>query len=178
MPGLRAAAPYRLAGPAAELVRSLKYGRWVRLADPMGAAMASAARRLGGGNRPVLVPVPIAPARRRERGFNQAEALARGLARATGWSILTALERSQSRGHQVGRSRGARLQAVRGLFAVGPSVDPAAGPALLVDDVVTTGATAIACLEALEEGGFARVGVVTFARALRPPEESLTGKLR
>ena len=164
----RAAAPFRMAGDAARLVRSLKFGGWFALADPMGRAMGSAARRLAGRGRPPrLVPVPLSSGRRRERGFNQAARLARGLSASTGWPVSEELLRRPGGRRQARLDRRARRSNVRGRFAIrDPGSGPGEGSVLLVDDVVTTGATAGACARTLRAGGRRVLGVVAFARAL------------
>lgn len=164
----RAAAPYRMAGDAARLVRSLKFGGWFALADPMGRAMAPAARRLAApGPPPRLVPVPLSAGRRRERGFNQAELLAGALSAATGWPVSGELVRRPGGRRQARLGRWERRSNVRGRFVLrDPDSVPGERPVLLVDDVVTTGATAGACAGALRAGGRRVLGVVAFARAL------------
>lgn len=179
-----AAAPFRMEGDVALLVRRFKYDGWTALADPMGRAMAPVARRLlrAGDPPPILVPVPLSRARLRERGFNQAELLAASLARTAGWRVVGALKRARGGRRQARLGRRGREENVRGLFrpAEGDAGLPAgrsgsaAGekgraspPVLLVDDVVTTGTTASACARALAEAGLRCAGVVSFARALR-----------
>ncbi len=155
---------------AARLVRALKYGRWEALAEPMGRTMLGSALRLAGPEkpRPTLVPVPLSPARLRERGFNQAERLATGLASVAGWPVAAALERRRPARRQARLGRRGRSANVRGLFRVADATTRGPAPArvLLVDDVVTTGATAEACARALRKAGSTPVGVVSFARAL------------
>ncbi len=183
---------------AAEIVRELKYRGWTALADPMGSAMSAPARRVarggedGGregadgarGRAPVLVPVPLSPARRRRRGFNQASLLARSLGRETGWPVERALRRVARGRRQARLGRASRRENAPGLFrARGPS-SAAASPAdeassaggvdaVVVDDVVTTGSTAAACAEALRRSGWRPAGAVAFARAVsEPPPEA------
>ncbi|MFQ5677898.1 MAG: ComF family protein [Gemmatimonadota bacterium] len=159
-----------MAEGAARLVHGLKYEGWRAVAGTMGQALEPAARRLAGRERPVLVPVPLTAARRRERGFNQAQLLARALGEATGWPVAEWLARRSGAGRQVGLGRAGRRRAMRHRFVLRDAA-PAAQPIpllLIVDDVVTTGATAAACLEAISEGGLRCGGVVSFARAVRP----------
>lgn len=181
----RVRAPFLMREGAAELVRSLKYRGWTALADPMGEAMAPAAREViadgePGRGSPLLVPVPLSPARRRRRGFNQAELLARALGRELGWRVAEVLRRD-ARGRRQARLGGAsRRENVRGLFrarrpcpAVRGDGDPRDAPAaLVVDDVVTTASTAAACADALRTVGWRPLGAVAFARAVagRPGE--------
>ena len=115
----------------------------------------------------IIVPVPLDAARRRARGFNQAEELARALALtiAGDYSLATGLARVRETRPQVGLDRVARRENVGGAFAWrGPSL--AGGRVLLVDDVMTSGATAEACAVALKAAGAAWVGLVTVARAV------------
>jgi ComF family protein len=113
----------------------------------------------------VLVPVPLGKGRRRRRGYNQAERLARGLAGASLPCRPDLLERSRETASQTRLPPEARLANVAGAFR-------AAGAAglrvVLVDDVFTTGATLVAAAAALVEAGARTVEAVTFARAMPP----------
>jgi ComF family protein len=158
-------------GAARELVRGLKFRGAEALATPIAALIIANApagllpRAAGTAARepPALVPVPLHPARRRRRGFNQAAVLAEALGRRTGLAVADSLIRSGGAGTQVGRPRPERLAAPPGgIRAAGPI--PAR--ALLVDDVATTGATLAACARALRAAGALEVRAVTFARTL------------
>ena len=109
------------------------------------------------------MPVPLHPARRRRRGYNQAEILARALAQRTGLGVADCLARAGPRGTQVGRPRAARLAAPPGRITARA---PPPSEALLVDDVATTGATLAACAEALRSAGAVDVRALAFARTL------------
>ena len=150
-------------GPARALVRALKFRGAVGLVDAMAAQMAANAPPglLEGRS---LVPVPLHPARRRRRGFNQAEQLAVRLARRAGLALSDCLERSAggARSSQVGRGREERLRAVEGIRLRAGAAVPLR--VLLVDDVVTTGSTLAACAAALERAGVREVGAVVYAR--------------
>ena len=150
--------------PADALVHALKYEGWTRIAAPMGARMA----RLCPLPDHVVVPVPTTPARLKARGYNQAELLAERYAAALGLPVAHALARTRSGPSQVALAPDRRRANVAGAFEVVEAERPAlAGrPIALVDDVLTTGATAGAAAAALERAGVPGVIVVTFARAL------------
>lgn len=166
----------RMTGEAARLVRELKYSGWTALAPLLGAALADPARRLleragPPAGRIVLVPVPISPARRRERGFNQAERLAVGLGHVLRAPVVEALERRRSGSSQARLARRERLANVKRQYRPLPGGRRGDGaPVLLVDDVITSGATATACARALARAGWQPIGLVGFARAWRSLE--------
>jgi ComF family protein len=163
--GVEVWAPLAYQGPARAPVRALKFGRMQRLAETMAAQIAATApeRVLGGEPPPALVPVPLHPARLRKRGFNQAERLAAALAARYGLALADCLERSGSRSTQVGRSRTQRLHGIAGSVRLREGCE-APARALLVDDVVTTGATLAACAAVLRGAGTAAVTAVAYAR--------------
>jgi ComF family protein len=155
-------APLAYEGPARELVRALKYRGAERLANAMAAQIAATAP--SGWLRGALVPVPLHAARLRRRGFNQAELLARELARRTGLAVDDCLERRRPRAPQAGRPRAERV-GVRADIRPAPGAE-APRRALLVDDVVTTGATIAACARTLRAVGACEVRVLAYARTL------------
>jgi ComF family protein len=114
----------------------------------------------------VLVPVPLHPRRRRERGYNQAEWLAAELARRSGLELAAgALVRRADTPAQTGLPAAARRANVRGAFAVRGRARVSGRVVVLVDDVLTTGATAAACAQALQAAGASEVRLLTAARA-------------
>jgi ComF family protein len=147
-----------------ELVRLIKFGGRTSLAPAAGAAMACALeppnmRR----EAPVLVPVPMHPSARRRRGFNQAELLAKGVAEAAGAPLVRALGKTARTPPQSKTGHERRADNVRGTFR--PSGPEVAGRHVcLVDDLVTTGATAAACSAALVAAGARTVTVLCLAR--------------
>jgi ComF family protein len=156
-------APVAYAGPARALVASLKFRGAVGVADAMAAAVCAAAPDGLLAGDVVLVPVPLHPSRRRRRGFNQAERLARAVGERCGLTVCDCLARGGSRGTQMGLGRGERLERIAGAVSVPRSI---AVPerAVLVDDVVTTGATLAACAAALRDAGAREVRAVAYAR--------------
>jgi len=112
-----------------------------------------------------LVPVPLHPVKQREREFNQAERLARRLSLASRIPLnQKVLKRIQPTRTQTRLSREERAENVRGAFALVDGVDLKGQRLVLIDDVMTTGATTNACARALRQGGAAKVCVWTLAR--------------
>ena len=113
------------------------------------------------------MPVPLGPRRLRERGFNQAAAIATALGET--WRLpvdQATLTRRRETGTQTALGPARRLGNTAGAFVAQPPPEAHAPPVILVDDVLTTGATLVACATALGEAGWSRVDAVTFARAL------------
>ena len=114
-----------------------------------------------------VVPVPLDRGRRRERGYNQADLIARPLARLLGIPFRSnLLVRTRPRPNQLRLTRRERWETVRGAYAIHQSAQVDKLRVLLVDDVFTTGATLEACSRALKRAGAARVVGLTVARAL------------
>lgn len=145
-------------------VHQLKYGGWWRVAEGMARLMARLDPCLEGG---VLVPVPLAAARARKRGYNQAERLAAALSAVTGLALRNdLLFRARETRTQTALAPEARRANVAGAFrTAGSKIE---FRLILVDDVFTTGATLLEAANALREAGAERVESVTFARAVPP----------
>jgi ComF family protein len=111
----------------------------------------------------LIAPVPLHPRRLKERGYNQSEKLALRISIATGLLITGALYREINTRHQVGLSGHERALNVRDAFLV-EGTDVAGRRVLLIDDVMTTGATLGACASALEDAGATWVSAITVAR--------------
>ncbi len=170
LPYLRCArAPYVMRGTTAAIVHAFKYGGWQELAREMAAEMAEARfDRLVERELSAVVPVPLSAARLRERGFNQAELLARAVAERRNLPLLgDALVRQRHTRRQARLSPRERLANVCGAFRLSDDRRATVEDAhlLLVDDVLTTAATVQDCVRALCVGGARAVSVVTFARA-------------
>jgi ComF family protein len=155
-------------GPARILVHRLKYSDRMELARPLGLWMARAGREIL-AEADLLVPVPLHRRRLIWRRFNQANALAAVVARACGKEVDPfALIRVKPTAPQVGLTRAQRASNVQGAFSVPDearlSVEGRA--IVLVDDVMTTGATLNAAARALLRAGAKRVDVLVFARVV------------
>jgi len=149
-------------GPLADAVHALKYGDRPAVARPLGSWLAARAPWPDGA---AVVAVPLGRKRRLARGYDQAQLLARAVARARGAALLSAaLRRARETAPQVGKSRPERLRNVRGAF-VADAARVRGRDLVLVDDVVTTGATADACAHALVAAGARSVHVLALARA-------------
>ena len=154
-------------GPVRKALHALKYAGERRLAEPLGAALATRWRHAGAGGD-LIVPVPIHADRARERGYDQAVLLAAVAARDLGLPLAPILERHRPTQRQFDLDRRARSGNVVGAFRLvpgGPGVRPLEGRwAVLIDDVVTTGSTLVACASVLMAAGAIGVSALTVAR--------------
>ena len=156
-------------GPARRLVHRLKYGDRLEVARLLGEWMARVAAELV-EDRPVVVAMPLHRGRLWRRQFNQAALLADVMARRAGLPCDPhLLARVKPTAQQVGMTRAQRATNVQGAFKVPPGAAVDGRAVLLVDDVLTTGATANAAARALLRGGAARVDLVVFARVAGTP---------
>jgi ComF family protein len=164
----RARAAVRYDDIARTLVHALKYGDRLDLAPTMARWMASAGHELL-AEADAIVPVPLHWRRLWARRFNQSALLADHLSRASGVRVTHgALKRVKATPQQVGLPRDARALNVRGAFKVPAPGKPEVEDRklVLVDDVLTSGATADACTKALLRAGAANVDVLVFARVV------------
>ncbi|HEX7049626.1 MAG TPA: ComF family protein [Longimicrobiales bacterium] len=170
-PSLRAArSACVLHPPGDRLVHRLKYHGWRALAGFMAERMAALELPWDVREEAALVvPVPTTRTRLRERGYNQAGLLAEALAQRTGREARPLLERTGARTTQTALQPAARGANVAGAFRIAGTEaarEVRGAHLLLVDDVLTTGATAAECTRTLVSAGARCVSVITFARAL------------
>lgn len=164
-PFQRALAPLLFAGPVTGLVHAVKFGRGYGEAKLLARLLGDALQAAGAPLPDVVAPVPLSTGRLLRRGHNQAILLAAPLARRFGVPLLrTALRRIKGGKPQRGQSRQARAQSVRGLFQ---AKRPFTGRVAIVDDVVTTTATASETARVLLRAGAEEV--VVWAAARVPP---------
>ena len=151
-----------------EALHAFKFQGRRALAAPLGDLLAEAVvGRLPGGGPQLLLPVPLHPRRARERGFNQASLLARRVGRAWGCPVADGvLARTVPTPSQTELDARARRANVRGAFRLRRPERIVGRHVVLVDDILTTGATLSECARCLREGGAARVGALTVARVV------------
>lgn len=150
------------------LLRALKYSQETRLATPLGEALGLSIPSHWRGAR--WVPVPLHPERLVERGYNQSALLARAGARACGSRVdFDSLSRSKSTRAQARLDKAARQQNAERAFVARPPRSTGQVRVLIVDDVVTTGATLDACAVAMTQAGFLVLGAAAVAWADRAP---------
>jgi ComF family protein len=156
-----------------ELIHLLKYEQVKPAAEVLGRMLAEAVGDLApefGSDAPLVVPVPLHATKLRQRGFNQAELIARAMVRSqpAGSRLRVAPEllvRKRATDSQVGYTRQQRLANLRGAFAA--SAEVKGKSVLLLDDVFTTGTTAAECTRVLRRAGAEKVWVTTVARVLK-----------
>ncbi len=155
-------------GDLRALIHLFKYARVRSLETPLGRMLAAALPR--DEQFDLIVPVPMHWWRQWTRGFNQAERIARVLARRSGVPLWRGLRRTRRTPAQAGLTHAERRDNMTGVFRATPRRSralPAGSRVLLIDDVFTTGATASACAQALKKAGAASVVLLTLARVDR-----------
>ena len=170
--GMPLVAAGRLDGPLQQAIHTYKYRPRPGLASVLGELLwrATAASNL---ELAALTYIPLHPQRRRERGFNQAERLARALARRLAVPVVGGLTRLRPTPAQVGLSQPERQVNMLGAFEWAATAPPPRGLAL-VDDVCTTGATLRAAAEAVVRAGGSIGAFVVLARAQTLPALAVT----
>jgi ComF family protein len=152
-------------GSLRSLIHLFKYAGMAPLAKPLGTFMERALPLDAAFD--AIVPVPLHWRKKWQRGFNQAELLARHISTRRRVPLVEALLRRKSNGVQASLSVAARRRNVAGAFTMKPGTNLAGKRVLLIDDVMTTGATGSACAAALKRGGASSVSLLTLARVDR-----------
>ena len=162
-----AVSAYRARGIVRHVILNFKYGRQIHLRHLVGRWLVAAFDdpRLRDCRFDAIVPVPLHPARERERGFNQAELLAERLSDRLSLPLRPALERVHYTTTQTAFDRAERMKNLRGAFRLRKKADVRSLRVLLIDDVLTTGSTLSECARVLKEAGAQSVHAATAARA-------------
>lgn len=150
------------------IIHAIKYQGRYKLAMALGRELGRAAQFAecipSLKESPIIIPIPIHAARKRERGYNQAEAIGKGLAFITGLPMSsTTVRRFRWTGTQTALNSRERLQNIRSAFTIDDPHIIRNSTVILVDDVLTTGATTNACAECVLDAGARRVLVWTVA---------------
>ena len=162
-----AVAAYRSRGIVRRVVHDFKYGHQIYLRHLVGRWLDAAFEddRLRGRSFDFLVPVPLHPARQRERGFNQAAALAEWISLKRGIPCQKVLERVRYTRTQTAFDRSERMENLHDAFRLRKKMNVRELRVLLIDDVLTTGATLSECARVLKQAGASVVYAATAARA-------------
>src|SRR6266705_1564962 len=162
-----AVAAYRGRGIVRQVIHEFKYGRQIHLRHLVGRWLNSALddERLRQSHFDVIVPVPLHPARQRERGFNQAGLLAELLSAETSIPVKPLLERTRYTTTQTALDRAERMENLHNAFRLRKNADVRGLRVLLVDDVLTTGSTLNECARILKRASAFSVHAATAARA-------------
>lgn len=161
----RARSVYPFEGKLRDALHGFKYGERFDLTEYLARVLEDEVRRMQLPD--VIIPVPLHPKRLRSRGFNQTVLVARPLTKRLGVSYdVRSLVRATDPGPQVERERKERIKAVKGIFAVNNPQKIKGKNVLLIDDVLTTGATVNECARVLKKANATRVDILTIARTL------------
>jgi len=152
-------------GRIQQLMHALKYNdqleAGILLGKRLGVILGKTARF---NHITTIVPVPLHAKKKRKRGYNQCEFIAKGIQESTGWEVdLTSLLRVTNNESQTKKSRIARWKNVATIFQLATGTDFTGKHLLLVDDVITTGSTLEACAKELWKGNPASVSIATAA---------------
>lgn len=161
------AAAFDYMGPAASLVRKLKYGQQPYLAKGAGAFMAAQFLELDWPMPDWIIPVPISTMHYWQRGYNQSLLLAQHLANILQAPVCDALKRHSGDYSQAGLDREQRINLNRTSFALKKGISLCDSTLLLIDDVMTTSRTLRCCAEVLLDGYPAKIYALALCRALK-----------
>ena len=159
-----ACAVFLYQGEVRKAIRRFKYGGRTGLARPFGELMAAQVKCRAWSDCDAVVPVPLHPERLRERGYDQALLLAQAVAKDLQLPVCSCLLRFENTASQTTLAAKARWENVRGVFCPAPG-KPVPGRVLLIDDLLTTGATAHYAAEALLAGGAEAVYLAVLCRS-------------
>ena len=162
-----AVAAYRSRGIVREIIHEFKYARQMHLRHIIGRWLCAALddERLREVSFDLIVPVPLHPARERERGFNQARLLAESLSAEISLPSRLVLERVRYTTTQTALDRSERMENLHNAFRLRKNADVRGLRVLLIDDVLTTGSTLSECARVLKRAGAISVHAATAARA-------------
>lgn len=161
----QARAGFHAKGDVREAIHGFKYrGEFYRLPRLTGWLREGYERFFREEAVDGLVPVPLHPLRRRERGFNQAWELARALSKGIGVEVVDAVVRVKRTEVQATLRRSERIRNQKGAYGLKRGFDVRGRRLLMIDDVFTTGATVDACAKVLVEGGAERIWALSVAR--------------
>jgi len=162
-----AVAAYRGRGIVRRIIHDFKYGRQIHLRHLVGRWLCAALDdpRLRGRRFDVIIPVPLHPTRKRERGFNQASLLAELLSAQISIQSRPLLERIRYTTTQTALDRTERIENLHNAFRLRKNMNVRDLRVLLIDDVLTTGSTLSECARVLKDAGVISVHAATAARA-------------
>jgi competence protein ComFC len=162
-----AVSAYRARGIVRHVILSFKYGKQIHLRHLVARWLIAALddERIRDRQFDVIVPVPLHPARQRERGFNQAAVLAQPVSRRIAVPLRPVLERVRYTTTQTAFDRAERMQNLRDAFRLRKNTNVRRLRVVLIDDVLTTGSTLSECARLLKQAGARSVYAATAARA-------------
>jgi ComF family protein len=170
----------RYGGALKRAIAALKYENHPDLAEPLGDWMAEAWRSAQPNpSQAIVVPIPMHDHKKRDRGFNQADLLAKSFCAGTRLPLATnGLSRIRATEAQFGLSAGDRQKNVQDAFTLGKAFrqNPPASPILLLDDIYTTGATAQSAAKVLRQQGIRVQGILVLAQAITGQSISTHGQ--
>lgn len=162
----KCASAYEYLGPAATIIKKLKYSDMPYLAKGAAGAMVGQMYRLDWQIPDVVVPVPLTLSHKVKRGYNQSELIAKQIAKLFSCPVSSALVRKKGGYSQAALRRDQREKMPTNTFQIRKGIDFSEKCVLLVDDVYTTGSTLRRCAEALCDGYPSEIYAFTFCRAL------------
>ncbi|HEY3430325.1 MAG TPA: ComF family protein, partial [Cyclobacteriaceae bacterium] len=155
---------FRKGGKVQQLLHELKYNNHPEIGDTLGEVYGQELAQLS-DRFSLIIPVPLHASRKRKRGYNQSEEFAKGLSKSLGIPYSNALVRTTKTETQTRKTKLKRWQNVSEVFEVRDSTQIENQEVLLVDDVITTGATIEACAQMLLTSGCSSISIASIAYA-------------